>query len=340
MSHKCLKCGKTAYENESLQIKESWFHKTCFKCAECDIRLTLTTYQVSDFGENEVFCAKCVPKVAPSQAKDQEIERAQKASKMTQEVRMVNEQVRVAEETPSSYSKPVSKSVSAIAAKFGSGAPKCPTCGKSAYPAESVNVKGDTYHNACFKCCECNVRLTLSTYEVSDFGEREIFCRKCVPKVAPSQATETVELARAQKASQMTQEVRKVNDQVRVSEEEKAYELSKEKKVNALSAKFGGGLKKCPRCLKTVYAAEEIVMEGDSYHKTCFRCCECDQLLNLNTYKKSDFAQNDIFCTKCVPKVAPTQANTSVELDRVAKAAQMTKDVRMVNEQVRNTSLE
>eukprot|EP00056_Hartaetosiga_gracilis_P017444 m.7282 g.7282 ORF g.7282 m.7282 type:complete len:340 (+) comp5702_c0_seq1:41-1060(+) len=339
MSGKCLNCGKTAYQNESLQIKDNWFHKTCFKCSECAVRLTLTTYKVSDFGEDEVFCGKCVPKVAPSQSKDQEIERAQKASKMTQEVRMVNEQVRTAEES-SSTSKSAPKSVSALAAKFGSGSPKCPSCGKSAYPAESVNVKGDTYHNACFKCCECNTRLTLSTYEVSDFGEREIFCRKCVPKVAPSQASESVELTRAQNASQMTQDVRIVNEQVRVTEEEKAYAVAKQKKTNALAAKFGGALKKCPRCGKTVYAAEEIVMEGDSYHKACFRCCECDQLLNLNTYKKSDFAQDDIFCHKCVPKVAPTQANQSVEMDRASKAAQMTKDVRMVNEQVRNTKLE
>ncbi len=55
---------------------------------------------MSDFGQQEVFCAKCVPKQAPAQAASSvEINRAMQATKMTQDVRLVNEQVRGADDT-------------------------------------------------------------------------------------------------------------------------------------------------------------------------------------------------------------------------------------------------
>lgn len=41
-----------------------------------------------------------------------------------------------------------------------------PHWSQSAYPAESVTLKGQTFHKACFKCSECAVRLTLTTYKV------------------------------------------------------------------------------------------------------------------------------------------------------------------------------
>lgn len=165
---------------------------------------------------------------------------------------------------PTSYAEPEFKPTATgggdsnpRASRFapGQGAsttPKCPNCGKPAYPAESIGVKEQQYHKACFKCKVCSTRLTLTTYkvrirlryrpalkvllrlwlllllslmllllsltlslaslflplnQVSDFGDNEIFCAKCVPKVAPTQAAATVELERAQRANEMTAEV-------------------------------------------------------------------------------------------------------------------------------------
>ncbi|CAN7062419.1 unnamed protein product [Brassica oleracea var. botrytis] len=39
-----------------------------------------------------------------------------------------------------------------------------------------------------------------------------------------------------------------------------------------LSSFFSGTQDKCAACKKTVYPLEKITMEGESYHKTCFRC--------------------------------------------------------------------
>eukprot|EP00054_Salpingoeca_dolichothecata_P003669 m.27994 g.27994 ORF g.27994 m.27994 type:complete len:112 (-) comp14055_c0_seq1:288-623(-) len=97
--------------------------------------------------------------------------------------------------------------------------PKCPVCSKSAYPAESIQLKAQSWHKSCFKCVECKVRLTLTTYKVSDFGQKEIFCAKCVPKQAPSQAAQSVENDRVKKATDLTKDVRIVNEQVRGDKE-------------------------------------------------------------------------------------------------------------------------
>lgn len=42
---------------------------------------------------------------------------------------------------------------------------------------------------------------------------------------------------------------------------------------------FGGG-RKCPKCGKTVYMAEEVLAAGNKYHKMCCKCDDCGKLLD------------------------------------------------------------
>jgi hypothetical protein len=44
-------------------------------------------------------------------------------------------------------------------------AQKCATCGKSAYPLESVTAIGNTYHKICFKCDVCGISLSIKNYK-------------------------------------------------------------------------------------------------------------------------------------------------------------------------------
>jgi len=101
---KCHRSGKTAYPAESTKIKingvDCLFLNKNFTCCECGLKLTLATYKVSDFGDDEIFCAKCCPKQAPSQSAESiETDRTRKAAALSKDVGMVNEQMRGAEET-------------------------------------------------------------------------------------------------------------------------------------------------------------------------------------------------------------------------------------------------
>jgi hypothetical protein len=62
---------------------------------------------------------------------------------------------------------------------------------------------------------DCGLKLELKTYRVSDFGDPEVFCQKCVPKQAPSQTADTVETRRNQHATALFKDVGIVNEQVR-----------------------------------------------------------------------------------------------------------------------------
>ncbi|CAL4917436.1 unnamed protein product [Urochloa decumbens] len=53
---------------------------------------------------------------------------------------------------------------------------------------------------------------------------------------------------------------------------------------NKLSSMFCGTQDKCTACKKTVYPLEKMTMEGEPYHKTCFKCARGGCLLTTATY--------------------------------------------------------
>mmetsp|Transcript_24448 Transcript_24448/g.73183 ORF Transcript_24448/g.73183 Transcript_24448/m.73183 type:complete len:198 (+) Transcript_24448:60-653(+) len=94
---------------------------------------------------------------------------------------------------------------------------------QSVYAAEEVKVVVNkeemSYHKNCFKCIDCGLKLELNSYRVSDFGDPEVFCKKCVPKQAPSQSADSVETRRHMHATALFKDVGIVNEQVRGSDE-------------------------------------------------------------------------------------------------------------------------
>ena len=67
-----------------------------------------------------------------------------------------------------------------------------------------------------------------------------------------------------------------------------------------------GGSKKCSRCNKSVYANEEMMAAGGSWHKRgCFTCKDCNKSLDSNTIAErapSGQEQGEIFCRTCYGK--------------------------------------
>ncbi|KAK9274337.1 hypothetical protein L1049_019151 [Liquidambar formosana] len=55
-----------------------------------------------------------------------------------------------------------------------------------------------------------------------------------------------------------------------------------------LSFLFSGTLDKCATCQKTVYPLEKVTMEGECYHKSCFKCAHGGCPLTHSSYAALD----------------------------------------------------
>lgn len=53
---------------------------------------------------------------------------------------------------------------------------------------------------------------------------------------------------------------------------------------------------KCPKCTKSVYAAEERVAGGKKWHKQCFKCELCNKFLDSTNANERD---DQLFCKVC-----------------------------------------
>ncbi|XP_015442971.1 cysteine and glycine-rich protein 1 isoform X2 [Pteropus alecto] len=70
---------------------------------------------------------------------------------------------------------------------------------------------------------------------------------------------------------------------------------------------WGGG-RRCGVCQKTVYFAEEVQCEGNSFHKSCFLCMVCKKNLDSTTVAVHG---EEIYCRSCYGKKAPGHKPTT-----------------------------
>lgn len=64
---KCAICNKTAYPLESYNAIEKTYHKDCFKCEVCRLKLNLSNYKGL---EGRIYCGLHVPKAKATQVVD------------------------------------------------------------------------------------------------------------------------------------------------------------------------------------------------------------------------------------------------------------------------------
>jgi hypothetical protein len=76
--------------------------------------------------------------------------------------------------------------------------------------------------------------------------------------------------------------------------------------------------KPCTKCGKNAYPLESLKAGDDTYHKLCFKCAECNVVLNLNTFKK---AQGNIYCATCTPKPKATAVADDVRTKSALSAS-------------------
>lgn len=141
---------------------------------------------------------------------------------------------------------------------------KCKACDKTVYFVDLLSADGVTYHKSCFKCSHCKGTLVMSNYSSLD---GVLYCK-----------------AHFEQLFKESGDFRK-NFQT-VSKTDKQIEQNKT--PNKVSSMFSGTQDKCPACNKTVYPLEKITMEGESYHKSCFKCAVGGCPLTHSSYAALD----------------------------------------------------
>ncbi|KAJ0255616.1 LIM domain-containing protein PLIM2c [Hirschfeldia incana] len=137
---------------------------------------------------------------------------------------------------------------------------KCKACDKTVYAMDLMTLEGMPYHKSCFRCSHCNGTLVISNYSSMD---GVLYCKPHFEQLFK-------ESGNFSKNFQTGGKTEKSNEMTRAP--------------SKLSSFFSGTQDKCAACKKTVYPLEKMTMEGESYHKTCFRCAHGGCPLTHSSY--------------------------------------------------------
>ncbi|PIN27222.1 Regulatory protein MLP [Handroanthus impetiginosus] len=140
---------------------------------------------------------------------------------------------------------------------------KCKACDKTVHFVEMMSADGVSYHKSCFKCTHCNGRLAMSNYSAVD---GQLYCKPHFEQRFRETGSFT---------SKKFQPSSKQGDQLN-------------KNPSKVSSFFSGSQDKCAVCTKTVYRLEKVTMEGEFYHKSCFRCAHGGCFLTTSSYAALD----------------------------------------------------
>ncbi|GMY09215.1 LIM domain-containing protein PLIM2b [Fagus crenata] len=139
---------------------------------------------------------------------------------------------------------------------------KCKACDKTVYVVDMMSLEGIPYHKSCFKCSHCKGFLSMSTYSSMD---GILYCKPHFEQLFKESGNFSKNFQTAAKPSDILT-----------------------RRPSKLSSMFSGTQDKCSTCLKTVYPLEKISLEGECYHKSCFRCAHGGCPLTHSSYAALD----------------------------------------------------
>ncbi|XP_073001975.1 LIM domain-containing protein PLIM2b-like [Typha latifolia] len=138
---------------------------------------------------------------------------------------------------------------------------KCNACNKTVHFIDLLSADGVVYHKTCFKCCRCRGTLSMCSYSSMD---GVLYCKPHFEQLFKETGTFT----------------KKFPTGVRHHEQSRT--------PSRVSFMFSGTQDKCATCNKTVYPLEKLAVEGESYHKTCFKCSHGGCILTPSSYAALD----------------------------------------------------
>ncbi|XP_042430075.1 LIM domain-containing protein PLIM2b-like [Zingiber officinale] len=141
---------------------------------------------------------------------------------------------------------------------------KCKACDKTVHFIDLLTADGVPYHKACFKCSHCKGTLSMCSYSSM---EGVLYCKPHFEQLFKETGNFSTKFPASGGKS---------------GEKEQAKAPSK------VSSMFSGTQDKCASCHKTAYPLEKISVEGEIYHKTCFRCFHGGCTLTPSSYAALD----------------------------------------------------
>ncbi|KAK3428695.1 LIM domain-containing protein PLIM2b [Eucalyptus grandis] len=141
---------------------------------------------------------------------------------------------------------------------------KCKACDKTVYVVDMLSLEGMPYHKNCFRCSHCNGHLVMSNYSSMD---GVLYCKTHFEQLYKESGNFSKNFQTAKSS-------------------ERQHDLNRT--PSRLSSLFSGTLDKCTTCGKTVYPLEKVTLEGECFHKNCFRCAHGGCALTHSSYAALD----------------------------------------------------
>ncbi|EAY79118.1 hypothetical protein EE612_052170 [Oryza sativa] len=135
---------------------------------------------------------------------------------------------------------------------------KCNACDKTVHFIDLLTADSIPYHKSCFRCSHCKGTLSMCSYSSMD---GVLYCKTHFEQLFKETGTFKKNFPSGTKAN---------SEQAKIP--------------SKLSSVFCGTQDKCTACKKTVYPLEKMTMEGECYHRTCFKCAHGGCLLTNASY--------------------------------------------------------
>ena len=139
----CRRCSGRVFEAEKMTAKCGWFHKSCFKCFNCNKIMDATNYH-DGHNDEGIFCKTCHRSI------------------FEQMIRQNTE-----------FAKSVTTSTATIISN--SSESSCPRCKGMVFDAEKMAMRSGSYHKKCFTCSTCKRNL-----DYVSAGSGWTKCQRCL----------------------------------------------------------------------------------------------------------------------------------------------------------------
>ncbi|CAF2063342.1 unnamed protein product [Rotaria magnacalcarata] len=280
-ANKCFLCQQAILREESIILENKYYHKNCFQCFQCQKSLineknfrihSLKLCCFQCYTEHfAIRCEKCSELISNGITTSYNGKkyhpdcfqcRKCKTNIIDSKFTIHDDQICCIE----CYNEHFTE--------------KCFQCLKSLSNRESIIFNENTYHLDCFKCEKCNKTindLKFATYNsqaycIQCYNENfAVKCYQCLKPISVGKSIVYNENKYHSNCFRCFQCNNILNDSTFYNENSKPCCI---KCYNEYFAE------KCAQCLKSITIGRSIIFDKKTYHPDCFRCCQCNKIMN------------------------------------------------------------